>query len=76
MLTRLFKSGNSLAIRIPRELWPAAPGTKVELLREGDHLVLRPAEGSLAGVIEVFEGFDSSYMAEGREIADEPEREW
>ena len=76
MITSLFKSGNSLAVRIPRELWPAAPGTKVELYREGDHLVLRPAKGSLAGVLEVFEAFDSSYMAEGREIADEPERKW
>lgn len=76
METTLFMSGNSLAVRIPRELWPAAPGTRVELLREGDHLVVRPARGSLAGVTEVFEGFDRAYMAEGREDPAEPEREW
>ena len=76
MLTNLFKSGNSLAVRIPRELWPASPGTKVELFREGDHLVLRPAEGSLAAVLDVFQEFDASYMSDGREVTDENEREW
>jgi antitoxin VapB len=76
MRTTLFKSGNSLAVRIPRELWPAVPGTAVELFREGDHLVVRPAEGSLEQVLEVFSGFDPDYMAQGREEGMEPERDW
>lgn len=76
MLTTLFMSGNSLAVRIPKELWPALPGTQMEILREGDHLVLRPAAGSLAGVMEVFESFDRGYMAGGRESDDERERTW
>ena len=76
MLTKVFKSGNSLAVRIPRKLWPASLGTTVELFREGDHLVLRPAEGSLAAVLDVFQEFDASYMGDGREVPDENEKEW
>lgn len=47
MQTRVFKSGNSLAIRLPREL-SFPEGTEVEIVRDGERLVVSPARpGSL-----------------------------
>ncbi len=42
MLTRVFKSGNSLAVRIPKELASALASPDVEIEKVGDTLVLRP----------------------------------
>ncbi|NCP80740.1 MAG: AbrB/MazE/SpoVT family DNA-binding domain-containing protein, partial [Rhodoferax sp.] len=42
MLTRVFKSGNSLAVRIPKELAFADGAQDVEIERVGNTLVLRP----------------------------------
>ena len=40
--TKIFKSGNSLAVRLPREL--AFPeGCEVTVARQGDSLVIRPS---------------------------------
>lgn len=40
--TKIFKSGNSLAVRLPREL--AFPeGCEVTVVRQGDSLIIRPA---------------------------------
>jgi len=40
--TKIFKSGNSLAVRLPREL--AFPeGSAVTVTRQGDSLIIRPA---------------------------------
>jgi virulence-associated protein VagC len=42
MLTRVFKSGNSIAVRIPSELAFIEAATDVEIERVGNTLVLRP----------------------------------
>jgi antitoxin VapB len=76
MQTNLFKSGNSVALRIPQSLWPVSPGTPVEITKQGDQLVISPVRGSLACAIEVFRGFDASFMEAGRESEDELERNW
>ena len=75
MRTRLFKSGNSLAVRIPKELRFEAPVEEVEIERVGDSLVLRPVGKSLAGVLEKFAAFSPDFMSEGREGEAERERE-
>jgi antitoxin VapB len=70
MLTRLFRSGNSLAVRIPKELAFADAAQDVEIERRSDSLVIRPvASGSLAGVAQAFASFPPDFMAEGREPA-------
>ncbi|MGD9941272.1 MAG: antitoxin [Clostridia bacterium] len=76
MQTNLFKSGNSVALRIPQSLWPVSPGTPVEITKQGDQLVISPVRGSLACAVEVFRGFDAGFMEAGRESGDEPERNW
>ncbi|OHD75856.1 MAG: hypothetical protein A3J97_14410 [Spirochaetes bacterium RIFOXYC1_FULL_54_7] len=76
MQTHLFKSGNSVALRIPQSLWPVSPGTPVEVTREGDKLVVSPVRESLSGAMEVFKGFDAGFMEAGRESGEDPERNW
>jgi antitoxin VapB len=74
METKLFRSGNSQAVRIPKQLaFPDDMGV-VEIERQGDALVVRPRQRrSLAGVLHKFAGFPPGFMTEGR--ADEPEVE-
>lgn len=77
MLTRIFQSGNSIAVRIPKELAFVAPAQDVEIERVGNTLVIRPVERqTLAGLAEVLAGFSPAFMAEGREFHEEPERDW
>jgi len=77
MIGRAFKSGNSLAVRIPRELGVVEGPGEVEIERVGDMLVIRPVKKrSLAGVMEVFAQFPPDFMSEGRDFHEETEREW
>ncbi|MBI4755754.1 MAG: AbrB/MazE/SpoVT family DNA-binding domain-containing protein [Betaproteobacteria bacterium] len=77
MLTRIFKSGNSLAVRIPKELAIAEASQEVEIEKVGNTLVLRPvSRQTLAGVGKIFAMFSPDFMAEGREFHEEAERDW
>ena len=76
MQTNLFKSGNSVALRIPQSLWPVSAGTPVEITKQGDKLVISPVRESLALVMDVFSGFDADFMEAGRESDSELERNW
>lgn len=77
MLTRIFKSGNSLAVRIPRELAFADDVQEVEIDRVGSTLVLRPSQPrTLADLGELLAMFSPHFLAEGREPLDEVERDW
>ena len=77
MLTKVFKSGNSLAVRIPKELGFVDAAQDVEVERVGNTLVLRlVAQETLADIGEIFAMFSPSFMAEGREFHEEQERNW
>lgn len=77
MLTRIFKSGNSLAVRIPKELGFADTAQDVEVERVGNTLVLRLVEQeTLADIGKIFAQFSPSFMAQGREFHAEHERDW
>jgi antitoxin VapB len=77
MLTRVFKSGNSLAVRIPKELAIADASQVVEIERVGNTLVMRPVvQESLAGLIEICAQFTPDFMAGGRDQSPEMVREW
>ncbi len=77
MLTRVFKSGNSLAVRIPKELAFLDPADKVDIERVGNTLVLRPVEHeTLADVPAIFASFSPDFMAGGREFHEQKERDW
>jgi antitoxin VapB len=77
MLTRVFKSGNSMAVRIPKELAFPAEVQEVEIERLGNTLVLRPVEReTLADLAQILAMFSQDYMADGREFHEERERDW
>jgi antitoxin VapB len=77
MLTRIFKSGNSLAVRIPKELAFAETVHEVDIERVGNTLVVRPVEQrTLSDLGEILAMFSPHFMAEGREFHEEQERNW
>ena len=77
MQTRIFKSGNSLAVRIPKELAFSDANQEVDIERVGNTLIVRPREvKTLAGIGEIFSSFSPGFMAEGRDNAEELERDW
>ncbi len=77
MLTRVFKSGNSLAIRIPKELAIVGVSQEVEIKRVGNTLVVSPVvTQTLAGIGEIFTMFSQNFMADSREFHEQKERNW
>ena len=62
--TRLFMSGNSQAVRIPREF--QLEGEEVEIQRRGNTLVIRPKKLSWAPLIDSLKEFSSDFMQQGR----------
>ena len=77
MLTRVFKSGNSLAVRIPKELGFVDATQDVEIERVGNTLVLRlVAQETIGDLTEILAAFPQSFMTEGREFHEEQERDW
>jgi len=49
VITKVFKSGNSQAVRIPKEL--QLPEGEVEIIKRGDELVIRPFKGQSAAIL-------------------------
>lgn len=61
---KVFKSGNSQAVRIPKEFH--LEGEEVEIRRKGESLILRPKKQSWAALIDSLEKFTDDFMADGR----------
>ncbi len=76
MVTKIFRSGNSLAVRIPASIRLGREGTEVEIEQQTGGIRIRPAARSLGNVLERFAAFDKGFMKEGRERGAEPERKW
>ena len=64
--TRVFKNGNSQAVRIPMDMAYERMDMELEIEREGDEIRIRPARRSLAGVLTKFAKFSRDFLAEGR----------
>ena len=75
--TRIFKSGNSQAVRIPANLAYDRTDIELEIERVGDELRIRPRplRRSLAGVLSKFARFSPDFMADGRGEHEQAERE-
>ena len=77
MLTRVFKSGNSLAVRIPKELAFVDGAQEVEIERVGNTLVLRPVvQETIGDLTPILSMFSTNFMAGGREFHEQRERDW
>jgi antitoxin VapB len=73
--TKLFRNGNSQAVRIPADLSYDASQMEMLIERVGDELRIRPARQSLSGLMERFARFSPGFMAQGRESHDQRERD-
>jgi antitoxin VapB len=62
--TKVFQSGNSQAVRIPREFQFNV--AEVEIERQGDTLILRPLAYSLAAAFAALADLPDDFYAEGR----------
>lgn len=66
--TRMFKNGNSQAIRIPAELAFELQDIELEIERVGDELRIRPARRRLGEVMQKLADFGEGFMADGRDF--------
>lgn len=73
--TRVFKNGNSQAVRIPADLAYDRTDMDLEIVREGDEIRIRPARRSLSGVLTKFARFSPGFLAEGRGDQEQAERD-
>lgn len=73
--TKVFRNGNSQAVRIPAELAYERTDQDLEIERIGDELRIRPARRSLNGVLKKFSKFGADVLAEGRGEQEQSERE-
>jgi antitoxin VapB len=71
--TRIFKSGNSQAVRLPKEF--QFDVDEVEIFRRGDEIVLRKRALNLAAAFELLAGLPDDFMPGGREDALPQKRE-
>ena len=61
---KVFKSGNSQAVRIPKEFH--LEGEEVEIRRKGGSLILRSKKQSWAALIDSLGKFTDDFMEDGR----------
>ncbi len=71
---KIFRSGNSQAVRIPKEF--RLEGTEVEIHRRGRTLVLNPKrEKSWKALVDSLQKFTKDFMEEGRRQPNIQERD-
>lgn len=72
--TRVFKSGNSQAVRIPAELTYADTDIDLEITRLGDVITIFPARNSLKDAVAALRGMPRPPRVEKRQAIDVPLR--
>lgn len=70
---KIFKSGNSQAVRIPKEF--QLEGTEVEIVRQGDVLILRPKRKSWKPFLDCLDSFSEDFLESGRDQPRQPDRD-
>ena len=68
--TRVFKSGNSQAVRIPKEF--QFDVDELEIFRRGEEVVLRKKQDNLSDVMDIFAAFSDDFM-EGERVDPPPQ---
>lgn len=72
-LARVFRSGNSQAVRLPKEF--RFNVNEVEIFRRGDEIVLRPIASNGAAIFDALASLPSDFLEQGREDLPPQERE-
>lgn len=62
--TRVFQSGNSQAVRLPKEFRFRSP--VVEIFRRGEEVVLRESPATLEEAFDLLAGLSDDFFAGGR----------
>ena len=70
---RVFQSGNSQAVRLPKEFRLGVD--QVEIFRQGNDIVLRQTPTSAAAVFDLLTSLSDDFMADGRDDTPPQERE-
>ena len=76
MSTRLFRNGNSQAVRIPKALAFDSVDIEVVVERRGDELIVRPAKRRLTGLGAAFRKLAPHFRGFVREQPDQDQRDW
>ncbi|WP_310384458.1 type II toxin-antitoxin system VapB family antitoxin [Roseateles sp.] len=74
-VTKIFKNGNSQAVRIPAELAYSSWDIDLVIERQGDELRIRPAQRRMGDVLAKLAQFSPDFMSEGRGESIEAERD-
>ena len=73
--TKLFRNGNSQAVRIPAELAYSRWDLELEIERQGDELRIRPARRRMGDVLGALASFSRDFMSQRRGDTVEGERD-
>lgn len=73
MLAKVFQSGNSQAVRLPKEF--RFDVSEVEIFRRGEEVILRPKVKNLAQAFKLLTQMPDDFMQEGRDDPSPQERE-
>jgi antitoxin VapB len=73
--TKVFRNGNSQAIRIPSELAYERTDIELEIERIGDEIRIRPVRRPLVDVLKKFAKFEPDFMKDGRGDQEQRDRE-
>lgn len=72
-LAKVFKSGNSQAVRLPKNF--RVDVEELEIFQRGDELVLKKPTKDLMRAFDILSHFPDDFFAEGREDLPVQERE-
>ncbi len=72
-IARIFQSGNSQAVRLPKEF--RFDTDQVEIFRQGSDIVLRQLPTNAAAVFDLLSSLPGDFMTEGRQDTPPQERE-
>ena len=71
--TKVFKSGNSQAVRLPKDF--QLNGEEVEIFKRNDELIIREIPENLAKAFDLLTQMPDDFFAEGRTDPPPQERE-
>ncbi len=71
--TRIFQSGNSQAVRLPKEF--RFDVKEVEIFRRGEEVVLRKPTRNLRRALAILRALPDDFMADGRQDSPPQQRE-
>jgi antitoxin VapB len=72
-LARIFQSGNSQAVRLPKDF--RFDVDQVEIFRRGDEIVLRPVPTSATAIFDALSQLPADLLPDGRDDTPAEERE-